>query len=72
MYCDNKSLNERIDEWQHKTTIHAQQYLYSEINLQLKILDTLCLLPHQMNLKHVKGHQDSDVVDIKDIRGKAD
>ena len=70
-YTDINSLITRITERKLNKPLSARDYMKSEIDLQMQILQTLqSLLPKNHILKHVKGHQDNET-QLEQISWKA-
>lgn len=70
VYCDNQSLIKRITLWRQSYTFNARQFLYSEMDVQMQIMDTIELFNNDhVELSHVKGHQDA-VRDLEDLQWK--
>ena len=60
MYCDNKGLFYCIETHKDKQKPSPRQFLYSGIDVEMQIIDTLKTLVIQtIEFIHVKGHQDN-------------
>ena len=59
LWSDNSGLLTRIENTQTKHNPSARKYLFSEIDIEMQITDTLSQLNATVcNFKHVKGHQE--------------
>jgi hypothetical protein len=61
IYCDNQGLLDRLDTTRESTYLKPRHFLFSEVDLEMQILDTLALLATTETLRRVKGHQDDTV-----------
>jgi hypothetical protein len=60
-YCDNKGLITRLDFAAAPLPPFPRNFLRSDMDLEMQILDTIRLLGISFNYTHVKGHQDSTI-----------
>lgn len=62
IYCDNLGLLKRIYNSQKKTNNSPRQFLFSKIDVEMQIIDTLTIMnTTACKFAHVKGHQDDNI-----------
>ena len=61
IFCDNKGLLLRIETHDIKQKPSPRQFLYSEIDIEMQIIDTIkAIKMREIQFTHVLGHQDNN------------
>jgi hypothetical protein len=59
LYCDSQSLLLRLEASRKLKRVIPRRFLFSEIDVEMQILEVLRALESPVTFKHVEGHQDT-------------
>jgi hypothetical protein len=63
LYCDSESLLKRIEKSRTLRRMTPRRFLYSEVDVEMQILDAIDALGTAVCFEHVEGHQDTKYPD---------